>query len=29
MYVKPGMVITGVSPNLRADLIDSQITVEA
>ncbi|HEV8484135.1 MAG TPA: hypothetical protein VGV87_11375 [Blastocatellia bacterium] len=29
MYVKPGMVITGMSPNLKADLIDSEITVEA
>ena len=29
MYVKPGMVITGMSPNLRADLVDLEITVEA
>jgi len=28
MYVRPGLVITGVSSNLRADLIDSEITVE-
>ena len=29
MYVRPGLVITGVSSNLKADLIDSEITVEA
>ena len=27
MYVKPGMVITELSPNLKADLIDSEVTV--
>ena len=29
LYVKPGMVITAVSQNLKADLMDLEITVEA
>ena len=29
MYVKAGMVITDVSPNLKADLMESEVTLEA